>query len=83
MESMSKFLIMIYKSKVSLNKKRQILISFLFRLINNSDEISKQHKTRTQRSIKDKLPSYLTDYLRYQQVKTFQNIIHHHFSFLK
>ncbi|CAF2527240.1 unnamed protein product [Rotaria sp. Silwood2] len=53
-----------------------ILNNDLDELIKKSDYISKQHKNRTRRSIKDRIPHHLTDYLTYQQIFLFLNEQH-------
>ncbi|UJR29870.1 hypothetical protein I4U23_017418 [Adineta vaga] len=54
----------------------KILNNDLEKLIQTSDNISKQHKSRTRRSIKYQSSSHLTDYLRYDQIVQFLNQQH-------
>ncbi|CAF0950632.1 unnamed protein product [Rotaria sordida] len=53
-----------------------ILNNNLDELIKKSDHISKQYKKRIQRSIKDRIPHHLTDYLTYEQIVQFLNKQH-------
>ncbi|CAF1095531.1 unnamed protein product [Adineta ricciae] len=54
----------------------KILNNNLEKLIQSSDDISKQHKTRTRRAIKHFTPPHLVDYLRYDQIVQFLNQQH-------